>query len=107
MITLFLNLINSNLASRQQKWKSAFKNPSGKLALKVGSSIPESKNRYVQNFKGHSDGVWHVCTAKIGNCNILASASAGYFCIFCGYNLKSLKCYILLLKEWSNFNHAL
>uniref|UniRef100_A0A1I8B0P6 WD repeat-containing protein 37 n=1 Tax=Meloidogyne hapla TaxID=6305 RepID=A0A1I8B0P6_MELHA len=59
---------------RQQKWKSAFKNPSGKLALKVG--VPESKNRYVQNFKGHTDGVWHVCTAKIGSFNVLASASA-------------------------------
>lgn len=62
------------MAGRQQKWKSAFKNPSGKLALKVG--VPESKNRYVQNFKGHTDGVWHVCTAKIGSFNVLASASA-------------------------------
>jgi WD40 repeat protein len=67
---------NVKKSSRQQKWKSAFKNPSGKLALKVGSSVPESKNRYVQNFKGHTDGVWHICTAKIGTCNILASASA-------------------------------
>ncbi|CAK5038113.1 unnamed protein product [Meloidogyne enterolobii] len=63
-------------SGRQQKWKSAFKNPSGKLALKVGSSVSESKNRFVQNFKGHTDGVWDVCTAKVGNFNVLASASA-------------------------------
>jgi len=49
--------------------------------LKVGSSVPESKNRFVQNFKGHTDGVWDVCTAKVGNFNVLASASAGL--LFC------------------------
>nr|CAD2162688.1 unnamed protein product [Meloidogyne enterolobii] len=68
--------ISGKRSGRQQKWKSAFKNPSGKLALKVGSSVSESKNRYVQNFKGHTDGIWDVCTAKVGNFNVLASASA-------------------------------
>lgn len=62
--------------SRQQKWKSAFINPSGKLALKVGANFPESKHRFVQTFKGHVDGVWHVCTAHFGSVYLLASASA-------------------------------
>lgn len=65
--------------SRQHKWKSAFKNPSGKLALKVGANFPESKHKFVQSFKGHTDGVWQVCTAQISATNhIFASASAGF-----------------------------
>lgn len=65
-----------SIQSRQQKWKSAFKNPSGKLALKVGANFPESKHRFVQSFNGHVDGVWHVCAAKIGMAYVLGSASA-------------------------------
>uniref|UniRef100_A0A914IDB8 WD repeat-containing protein 37 n=1 Tax=Globodera rostochiensis TaxID=31243 RepID=A0A914IDB8_GLORO len=49
--------------SRQQRWKSAFKNPSSKLTLKA--------------FNGHSDGVWHLSTAQVGSATyIVASASA-------------------------------
>jgi hypothetical protein len=50
------------------------------LALKVGANFPaESKqHRFVQNFKGHADGVWQVCAAQWGSStSLLASASAG------------------------------
>ncbi|KAL3078273.1 hypothetical protein niasHS_012160 [Heterodera schachtii] len=63
--------------SKQQRWKSAFKNPSSKLTLKVGANFPESKHKVVQSFKGHSDGVWHISTAQVGNStHVIASASA-------------------------------
>ncbi|KAL3076904.1 hypothetical protein niasHT_039684 [Heterodera trifolii] len=63
--------------SKQQRWKSAFKNPSSKLTLKVGANFPESKHKVVQSFKGHSDGVWHISTAQVGNsAHVIASASA-------------------------------
>lgn len=67
-----------SFSKQQQKWKSAFKNPYGKLALNVGANFPESKHKFVQTFKGHADGVWHVCTAQVGTLTqIVASASAG------------------------------
>ncbi|KAI1717102.1 WD repeat-containing protein 37 [Ditylenchus destructor] len=60
----------------RQKWKgrlvTSLKGSSG------GGNIlaDNSKHRYVQNFKGHSDGVWHVATATTAFCSVVASASA-------------------------------
>lgn len=78
-------LLLFNIAqTRQQKWKTALRGPPGRLvtSLKVGTNMDNSKHRYVQNFKGHIDGIWHVTTAQISSCQILASASAGMKIIF-------------------------
>lgn len=50
-------------------------------SLKVGSvNLDTSKHRYVQNFYGHTDGIWNISTANIASIQILASASAGIYC---------------------------
>lgn len=73
--------------SSRQKWKTAFSGPSGRLvtSLKVGSvNLDTSKHRFVQNFCGHSDGIWNLSTVNVGSTQIIASASAGiiYFIFF-------------------------
>lgn len=64
----------------RQKWKSAFRNPSGKIVttLKSASGNTEiSKARYTKNFVGHVDAVWDVASITSGNLKIVASASTG------------------------------
>lgn len=67
--------------SSRQKWKTAFSGPSGRLvtSLKVGSvNLDTSKHRFVQNFCGHSDGIWNLSTVNVGSTQIIASASADH-----------------------------
>lgn len=74
----------SNLAqSRPQKWKTAFRGPSGKLAVLrpsgIASNLETSRHKLVQCFKAHNDVVWDVTAFQIGASgkHLVASASAG------------------------------
>ncbi|VDK47354.1 unnamed protein product [Anisakis simplex] len=65
-----------------QKLKTAFRVPPGKLvqSFKVGVSDGSRRFKYVRNFTGHRDGVWHVATSR-GSQPVLASASADQTCL--------------------------
>ncbi|VDM40876.1 unnamed protein product [Toxocara canis] len=65
-----------------QKLRTALRVPPGRLvqSLKVGVSDSSRRFKYVRNFSGHRDGVWHIATSR-GAQPVLASASADQTCL--------------------------
>lgn len=64
---------------RQQKWKTAFRGPTGKfpkVALKSGGNSEVTKYKIAQIFKGNMDCCWHVSTTYASARHIVGSASA-------------------------------